>query len=101
MPSDGSRSRFPLRSRPAQTIPLDVNIQWLMQQGWNPDLDRLRYSPDQLFVRRFDPQRDICVVCRRFIATLKRIAGCTVAEYDGFDALRQRSKGTTRISIDI
>ncbi len=43
-------------------VPLDVNVQWLMAQGWNPDLDRLRYSPDQLYLRRFDPQRDICVV---------------------------------------
>ncbi len=43
---------------------MDINIQWLVEQGWNPSLDRLRYSEKQLFIRRFDPspQKDFCLV---------------------------------------
>lgn len=45
---------------------MDINVQWLIEQGWNSDLDRLRYSPEQLYIRRFDPtpSADFCVVCQ-------------------------------------
>ena len=39
-------------------------MQWLVEQGWQADLDRLRFSPEQLFLRRFDVQRDVCVLAQ-------------------------------------
>lgn len=54
---------YVIRSSP-KVVPVDVNMQWLMQAGgdWNPALDRLRYSQEQLFIRKFSPQTDTCVV---------------------------------------
>ena len=54
---------YVIKSHP-RVVPVDVNVEWLMQHGWNSSLDRLRYSHEQLFIRRFDPssQQDFCVI---------------------------------------
>ena len=54
---------YVIRSTP-KVVPVDVNMQWLMQAGgdWNSSLDRLRYSQEQLFIRKFSPQTDNCVL---------------------------------------
>jgi hypothetical protein len=53
-----------------KVVPLDVNIAWLTSSnpkchvdGWSPELDRLRYSPDSMYIRKFEPARDYCIVC--------------------------------------
>jgi hypothetical protein len=63
LPMVTAKRVFVIKSQP-QVVPLDVNMQWLMDQGWNPELDRIRYSPEQLYIRRFDPTpgKDMCVI---------------------------------------
>lgn len=55
--------------------PLDLDLQWLISQGWNAQTDRIRYSvlyllivssfkrqPEMMFVRRWCQAKDECVI---------------------------------------
>ena len=64
-----ARQIYVIKATP-KVVPLDVNIAFLTRpdphshsSGWSQDLDRLRYSPDSLYIRKFEPTRDYCIVC--------------------------------------
>jgi hypothetical protein len=42
--------------------PIDINISFLISEGWKEKIDRLRFSQEQIFIRKFNLENDYCVI---------------------------------------
>ncbi|KAI3634805.1 hypothetical protein MIR68_007186 [Amoeboaphelidium protococcarum] len=73
---------FVIKCQPS-VVPIDINMKWLMEQGWDHKLDRMRYSSEQLFIRKFEPLKNFCI-------TVQLLDSLTVVVYSNNQAEAER-----------
>ncbi|KAI3631590.1 hypothetical protein MIR68_010473 [Amoeboaphelidium protococcarum] len=73
---------FVIKCQPS-VVPIDINMKWLMEQGWDHKLDRMRHSSEQLFIRKFEPLKNFCI-------TVQLLDSLTVVVYSNNQAEAER-----------